>query len=154
MRASLLQEVETAACDLGLAWSTQPFISMSCCDSLARRSSAFSPCRLWRCSSGRPPPPAHPHAVCWGCSSSESPGGRTPRVRRELVYLRPYGRDLVHYRLGPGLVPRLLRIGYALAASFLLRLSWSTSYWAFLHSSSSLMTSSMLSWGSPPVGSP
>ena len=29
-------------------------------------------------------------------------------------------------------VPRLLRIGYAPAASFLLR-QWSTSYWAFLH---------------------
>ena len=48
---------------------------------------------------------AHPERV---------PGGQALLgVRRELVYLRPYGRDLVHYRLGSVLVPRLLRIGYA-----------------------------------------
>ena len=45
--------------------------------------------------------------------------------------------------------PDFLASAMPLAASFLFLRSWSTSYWDSLHSSSSLMTSSMGPWGIP-----
>ena len=113
----------------------------------SKGSSAFSPCRLCRVFFWSSSPTGTSSCRMFGMLIlSESLVARhSSECAVSSSICDPMVETSSIIALAPASSPDFFASAMPLAASFLLRRSWSTSYWALLHSSSSLMTSSMLS---------